>query len=87
MSVFRISLSTSNVVGHPISMASEAAFASVEEFVEAASNSYLIAGDRLTYTDDGRGGRLITNRERTAVGVPSIATLMIDRFRYWEPTE
>ncbi len=85
MAVFFVVLTTTTLRGTPTSFQFEAPYETVQDLSDAAQTSYLISGARLSWTDDGRGGRLVRSREPLAIGVPAISTITPCRFRYWEP--
>ncbi|CAI2936136.1 hypothetical protein [Aminobacter niigataensis] len=65
----------------------EVALPSVEAISDQLIRAGVVAGSKLTLVDDGKGGKLITDRKGFSFGVSGFVSVQ-DYFRpVWEPQE
>jgi len=71
----------------PLQFPFDCAFADVDALADELSSGRIVVGDKLDTTDDGRGGKLIKKRHRTALGAGFVGMIQYFTVRLWEPEE
>ncbi|WP_158809635.1 hypothetical protein [Beijerinckia sp. L45] len=59
----------------------------LDKLSKLLSEDGLLTVTKLKSAEDGRGGRLITGRERIIIGLASVATIQLAAVRHWEATD